>query len=214
MIDKCKLVIAAGAFRSGSTWLFNAIRLVLNEKSNNIYACWVGDYDASKALNCEYVLVKIHSKSEEWCNSAGRIFTIHRDLRDVARSAIDFVGAQTFEEVMPLIRGAAKDHDFWQEFCHADYDFQSISTSSEYIVKDIATNLDIDLSQEKVSFISDRLKNLKEPVDSNNYDPVTLLHPKHRFDGMSSTWSRRITAEQSDLIMKEFSSWMNARGYR
>lgn len=212
--DVQKIIIAAGAFRSGSTWLFNAIRFALIEGKKDCYSCWVDDFDAEKANKTDYVLIKIHQPSEEWRKKAWRIFTIHRDLRDVARSAIDFLSIKNTDDVLQCVGVAARDHAFWKQHCDRDYRYDQIAGFSSQIIRDIASSLDLALNNSQVLRINSQLSGMKEPTETDRYDPVTLLHPTHKFGGQNSSWSNRLSDDQTALIMNEFAAWMEDRGYK
>lgn len=56
------VVLIAGMPRSGSTWAFNAARLILNIQYKKVHAVWCDDFidtDQSEAQ-----LIKIHNPSE------------------------------------------------------------------------------------------------------------------------------------------------------
>ena len=65
-----RLILSAGMPRSGSTWLYNAVRLLINSSfglKNNFSCGWIGDWnDIPKK---DVMLIKIHDFDEQIVNN-------------------------------------------------------------------------------------------------------------------------------------------------
>ena len=77
------LILSAGMPRSGSTWLYNVIRLLISnspQSVENFISGWVNDfdnvYDLKKASYDKYILIKIHNYDEALVNQADYIFIL------------------------------------------------------------------------------------------------------------------------------------------
>lgn len=105
------LVLSAGMPRSGSTWLYNALRLMLAQRfaSPGALACaWVGDIDRlpAEAL-CR--LVKLHEWDGALAGQADFVVWSYRDLRDaMASQHRKFGGALSLQFADYLVRQDAR----------------------------------------------------------------------------------------------------------
>ena len=84
---KSKLIIAAGFYRSGSTWQFNALRVIceLHFGKDNVYSCFSDHYSPETRAEPIHI-VKIHKWNEELARQADLVFTTHRNMEDVKGS--------------------------------------------------------------------------------------------------------------------------------
>lgn len=75
-----KLIICAGRSRSGSTLLYNLIRITIEEVlgDNNVYSTVYRNYDKNNNRPCH--VVKTHGHSNYLFNNAAYIFSCERDL--------------------------------------------------------------------------------------------------------------------------------------
>ena len=80
-----KLIVTAGMPRSGSTWLYNAVRLLLEYTGKlDIGAGWISDFNSFK--NHDVVILKIHYFKPVIANNATMILYSYRDIRDALAS--------------------------------------------------------------------------------------------------------------------------------
>lgn len=75
----------------GSTWLFNAVRLLFKHAKCPLDSYWMHNITDAKlkarGLGKSNLLIKTHHWSEDWnTESATHIFLTHRDLKDVIAS--------------------------------------------------------------------------------------------------------------------------------
>ena len=80
------IYVCAGMYRSGSTWLHNAVRLILARAgAPGLAAGWIANKDF--LLTHETSVVKVHAFEEDLAGREGAIvLTSHRDLRDIMAS--------------------------------------------------------------------------------------------------------------------------------
>lgn len=208
-----KLIVAAGSIRSGSTWLYNAIRLVLLAGNRTVVGCWIDDIVKHEIGSHDFILVKTHEPNETLRNQAWRIFTSHRDLRDVARSSRDFLGTDTLGDLTAYVSVPVAHHDYWVK--HADYDmrYEQMIKDEACVVHHIAEKLSIEISMDQKKDIVDQIAKLPEPNNADSYDESTLLHPRHRFDGAAGGWMSALTEGQVETIKNKFGWWMDKYGY-
>eukprot|EP00887_Chlorella_sp_A99_P006454 scaffold3.g6454.t1 len=83
-----QLIVTAGPERSGSTWLYNAVRLLFQHARKPLDAYWLKrvtdaalDARGAGCPGAPHVLVKTHAWSEAWdLRRATHVFVTHRDL--------------------------------------------------------------------------------------------------------------------------------------
>ena len=86
--DGTLLVVSCGLMRSGSTWQFNALRLLLRHLGIAVqFGAGNAREKLSKGTN---LLMKIHNYNQWLSDRADYIFTCHRDLRDACASLTRF----------------------------------------------------------------------------------------------------------------------------
>ena len=83
-----KIILSAGMPRSGSTWLYNAARLLLISSSsvgNNLSSGWIEDLGTLSKK--EVMLIKIHDLPKFLSKKSQIILYSYRDLRDALASS-------------------------------------------------------------------------------------------------------------------------------
>jgi hypothetical protein len=208
-----KLIVAAGSIRSGSTWLYNAIRLILLARNRTVIGCWIDDLAKQEIGSYDFVLVKTHEPNEFLRNQAWRVFTSHRDLRDVARSSRDFLGIDTQEDLTAYVSAPIAHHDYWVKYADYDMKYEQMIMDAGFVVQHIAEKLSIKISKDQEKDIVQQLANLPEPNNADSYDKSTLLHPRHRFEGAVGGWVGSLTECQVEAINNKFGWWMEKYGY-
>lgn len=82
-----KLILVAGPSQSGSTLLFNMIRLILEQAGHRVDSCWHTQHAAGKFdKEAEYVVVKCHFYDHDLASASSAVFLPVRDFRDSAVS--------------------------------------------------------------------------------------------------------------------------------
>ena len=208
-----KLVLAAGMYRSASTWLYNAVRLILEATNPNIYAFWIDDFDPERAARSDIFIVKLHDPNEELAFYAWRILTTHRDLRDVARSGRDMGLADSTESMVELLGRCVRNDDFWSARAHFDAAYEDIVSNPGAVVRKVGFTVGRPIQRSMEALIVNKLSSLQTPANAITYDKVTLIHPRHRFDGRSGSWRDTIDADTVARIEGEFGWWLKAHSY-
>jgi len=116
MTRSSALVVAAGMPRSGSTWLFNVLRCVLQQHCppHTLTCGWHADLDL--VTRTAYTLVKAHNVDDVPLAEATHVFYSYRDVRDSVASAV-----RRFKISDPLLfaRGTIAQDELWRS--SADY---------------------------------------------------------------------------------------------
>ncbi len=177
------VVAAVGVPRSGSTWVYNAARLLCEKAGLSCYAEWCEDYEPASHVDYDIHLVKLHRK-EDFTFPAHRVLSTRRDLVERLASLVRMGWLK--EDPVSLRRAA--DHqaelaEYWAELTDNETQYSDILERPEKAVKDIAQSIDIACSDELASDIAHQLAKLPTPTKPDNqrgHDSRTLLHPQHR----------------------------------
>lgn len=177
------VVVAAGVPRSGSTWVYNAARLLCDKAGLRCYAEWCEDYRPGNHADYDIHLVKLHNV-EQFSFPAHRVLTTRRDLVERLASLVRMGWLK--EDPASLQRAAdrqAELTEYWAERTDNETEYSDILAQPEKAVKDIARAMDIPCPDETAADIARQLAKLPVPSKTDNprdHDSQTLLHPNHR----------------------------------
>lgn len=186
------ILTAAGMPRSASTWLYNAIRLLIDRQpniENDFSYGWIGDWN--KIPKKRLMLLKIHSFDQNLVNASSVIFYSYRDVRDaIAAQQRKFGGIASIEWADQYI----EQHEKWVEVANITLKYESMLTSKEGFIIDIAHTLSKNkiishyanngiLAPENVVNDIEKLKYESEGSSNNFYNEVNLFHKDHITDG-------------------------------
>ena len=189
-------IACAGIYRSGSTWLFNACRL----------------------LSCpDDEVVKLHAPDD---GEFDLVLTSHRDLRRVAASLWRMYGGQeygndptyTWDHMWHELSECVRFHGFWSKHPKLVLDLKF-----EWFVENKSKAFD--LVREAVGTTSDRneawaqLQCLGLPDRKIEVDPTTQLHWNHVTSSNPLSLDP-LTIPEANAIHDKFAEWQRARGYR
>ena len=177
-----KRILITGMYRSGSTWQFNAVRLLLEELTlESINACFISDYKPDPLTSVE--LIKLHKFDQELAESADLVIHSIRDIDEV-RKSMERVGMVITEDRMIE---HLEDSEKWEKIAnHCSYEIASNKIARihcfetiEYLINKHIVPITYDGAELKRIF--DMVEAIKAPESGNwdNYDKVTLLHPNH-----------------------------------
>ncbi|PRW45481.1 arginine--tRNA chloroplastic mitochondrial-like isoform X2 isoform B [Chlorella sorokiniana] len=184
-----QVVIAAGPERSGSTFLYNALRLLFQHARQPCDAYYLKcitdaalDERGVGQPGAPHVLVKTHGWSEHWdLSRATHIFVTHRDLAQVLASYHRLGWAWEVPEEY------VRHHVIWQRHAELDVAFEDIAARPLWALQQLADRLGLQVDCAAVLHDLDIL-----PVPKHWMDPVTQLWPAHISPAF---WEQRAAAE-------------------
>ncbi|HQF31086.1 MAG TPA: hypothetical protein PLJ34_06540 [Hyphomicrobiales bacterium] len=178
MVDrKPVIIVAAGMPRSGSTWLFNAARLLLEAAGKPAHAAWVEDYDPADPAG--HHLVKVHFESHLTFEPDVTL-TTWRPFEECLASLVRMRWLDTDAEAIRSRYRHQKDvYDHWAARTDCEIDFADIVGAPEAAIAGIAEALAVPADAAARRRIAAALAALAAP-ESGPYDKTTLLHPGHR----------------------------------
>ncbi len=209
------IYLCAGLCRSGSTWQYNAVRLILQKSSTpDLVSGWIAEKES--LLSHQNVVIKIHSYDESLAAKADVILTSHRDLRDVAASLYRKFNVEFSLETM---REKFRDYVLWAKVANHDLHYENLLTDRMRELKNTAAALGLSsaaLAQLPYEKILQELEG--EQFDESRstslgHDAVNLLHNGHITDGRHGSWKNCVPPEIVSAIEQEFADWMISKGY-
>lgn len=212
-----KLFLSAGIPRSGSTWLFNAMRLLLLGVAPDLESGWVDDEDLIRSQKTR--LIKLHHPDPQLIHKADFVAISHRDLRDILCS-LESVGWIT--DIRPMeywARTVRRQHEVWAQFANIDLAYEDIISSPD----DVLVRLDRAIRQrsgmpessaETLTTIASELQTLRQSASKSEHDPITLLHWNHQTDGRSGRWRSQLDPHVAQQVWATHREWLEAQGYK
>ena len=189
-LGSVKTVLAAGMYRSGSTWQFNVARLILEDSGVDYWAGWIGDLDPAEPARIR--LIKVHSPQQA-PPTADLVLTTWRPLADCLRSRVRMGWlASTREAVREAFRDQQSIYNIWHSRSDLETDYYDITHNPLVEISRIDARLTAVLNlpndASRAHRIYARLNELVDPIlaqsnadaTSDRYDRTTLLHPGHR----------------------------------
>lgn len=197
-----RLVFSSGMPRSGSTLLFNIVRLVMTDQyGGDLSIGWVEDL--KKIHKGRAYLIKTHGCDMFDRMRADKIFYSFRDLRDVMVSRWRKFNR---EPSMDIARYYIRQYEFARK--HADLLFKyedfvhNVPVTIEMVSKILKHQVDVEAVQKKMP-------------DMNRATAYgsTLMHPAHATGTEKNEWKVVLPIEFQKRIQKEFSTWFEKNGY-
>lgn len=201
-------IVCAGCPRSGSTWLYNVVRLLLAKSGASVYGAWVEDYDSARQEDIH--VVKVHFPHQvtfdvDYC------LTSRRDLRGVANSLVRIGWLKPDEAAISnRLRDYISNHAHWTEAADYELAYEQISTEPKAIIQALAKNFGVEILEDHVADVLADILQMAPPKQGEPYDQVTLLHPRHI--GEQKEWGQ-ITDEGLRKIQEEFLDWQRKHDY-
>lgn len=183
-----KLIVAAGMYRTGSTFQFNVLRLILEELhgEENIYKCFGWEYN--KGNKKPIHLVKIHQLEQSLYDNADIVFTSIRSFEGIYGSMIRNRKFHIQNGTRSVLGNAQepwnlkrnlKNFEKWKEKAAYVQEFESIQDDKKQIISDCYEILSDGDKPTKtiVNRIYRKLVAIKPP--EKGIDETTLFYEGH-----------------------------------
>lgn len=177
------VVAAAGVPRSGSTWVFNAVRLLCSQAGLSCHAEWCEDYQPSDHADCAVHLVKLHNP-DQLSFPVHKILTTRRDLVERLASLLRMGWVKEDPaSLRKAANGQANLEEYWARRSDNETWYGDILEQPEQALQTIAGVLDIPCDDTTAKTIAEQLRTLPSKSLKQNkhgHDAKTLLHPNHQ----------------------------------
>ena len=199
-------------YRSGSTWQYNAARLI----AGSGHRC--GTFEGKKSLKEEFrelmetenFVLKTHPFVDDIFTESSVIdvvvLTSYRDLRDVAASMKRKFG--TCAPYNEMLREIVVWHQKWAKVSAYNMRYEDMMSDPVSEVKKISDSMRVWVDAEA---INKHIGGFKEPL--LGVDPVTQLHAGHKTDGKPGSYAGTLGQENIRDIEAEFGGWFVEHGY-
>jgi len=234
--DYSKLIIIAGLPRSGSTLLFNIVRLILEQTDSGTNLGYIDPKEVetfltlyeNRPISC---LIKVHEWNplfQKYLTGGARVIFSYRDIRDSAVSALHKGFIEDGKtEILNFIRSNMKMSQLWehaQNLLEVKYEVMAFNVSK--LVEVVGDFIPIVLSPEKIRCIANSVdydaalkssKNLDNIVSLRNgrtvFDAETQLHKDHLAGGKVGKYVDVFPRELTREIEKISYYWIKSHGY-
>lgn len=172
-------VVAAGMVRSGSTWQYNCLRIIMEQAGLNPVCYWVQDYKGQGGN----VLIKTHEIKPDIV-SRSIIFTAIRDAKGIKES-MKRRGEYLAKNPDSRFNGTANPNRYnryhrwyrwWAQHAFYIQKYQELKTNPEKVVNDHIKVLGL-TGKVDPKKVLEELNNTKPP--ETGHDPKTMLHAGH-----------------------------------
>ena len=201
-----KIVLANGMPRSGSTWLYNAARHILNQvvsKNDFVYG-WHSDIKSRKKVT----LLKVHGINQKLLNESSIVLYSYRDIRDVLASRFRM---WEMPPTMGVVHNLIYESRFFDD--RADYimKYEDFIEDQRKIVEELDSVLDAHSNIDKVMELLSKDK--KPASDGKSYNKEELYHTGHVTNGKHMSFEDAVP----DSIIKKteelYGQWFIDHGY-
>jgi hypothetical protein len=208
-----RLVLSAGIPRSGSTWLYNAVRLLLSAGGHEgLEAAWIEDYDPESPAALH--LVKLHEPAPALLEKSSLVLTSRRDLRDIACSVRRMDWAKSDEDLLAFLEGVVAQHLYWAAAAAHETVYEAMVADRLAEMARIAKALGLSPDQQVLGEVAQHIDRLEhDPGSGDTYDKLSLLHHAHRGGGGVSAYPKELSADLARRIEDQFGDWLSAQGY-
>jgi len=165
-------IVIGTFYRTGSTWLFNAVRLSCIEAGLSVKVSGnmnLEDFDEDVCIH------KIHLHSAEMERAADHVFTIERDLSDADASFLRAFGNPCDPAHRKKSLRAAM---LWRKAAMHPFHFDDIKQNPMRILTGISIELGLKFGSQDLISVHSKLKALKPPTDKTQ-DPESLYFSRH-----------------------------------
>ncbi|HMB75662.1 MAG TPA: hypothetical protein VKN76_04645 [Kiloniellaceae bacterium] len=207
-----RLILSAGISRSGSTWLYNAARLLLESGGSTVAGAWIEDHNDADPADTH--LVKLHDPNAALAEKADLVLTSRRDLRDIAASIRRMKWAESEAELLAFLDAVVAQHAFWSPRAGHEMVYEAMIADGDAALAKIARVLGLATTAAERGAILAEIDSLRhDPQAAAAYDKVSLLHHGHRGEGAAAGDRQALPSGLIARIEQRFGSWLSAAGY-
>lgn len=172
-------IIVAGIYRSGSTWLFNAVRLLMLSEGHTVNSKFFA-YPLEDNFDKDCNIIKVHYYYPELFQKADIVITSYRNYKDIIKS----MKAQNEKGLDPQFANAGNWQDLdefigwllrWNMKSRYMMEFDDLINNKRKVVEDL--HIALKLTKASVEDVLEQLQNMKPP--KVGLDKETLLTSTH-----------------------------------
>ncbi len=206
------LILAAGMPRSGSTWLYNAARLLILSSPSMAqqFSCgWIGDW--KHIPKNKYMLIKVHDYDDNLAHEAACVLYSYRDVRDAIASCFRKFGQ------MPSLETAdhfIDEHERWTKVANYSMRYELMLQHKEDVVSQLIRILKLDnVDRRQIVFDLEKLSYNQPGPKNEIYHLSNLYHRRHITDGRHGSWKGLLDNNLIKQIETNHRDWFEKYGY-
>lgn len=198
---------SAGMPRSGSTLLFNILKLILENKyGEKLSFGWVDDVKTIR--KGDIYLIKTHGLTKMDIYRASDTFYTFRDIRDVLVSRYRMFNK---EPEMGIVKYYIDQDIFAKKHASMVFKYDTLVNEQRDSIIQIASRLNVQVNPDNI------LTQLPDPANKNGnedyHSPDTLLHKNHVTGTKRGEWQHILPQKLINQIHSEFGWWFKENGY-
>lgn len=225
-LSESRLIICAGPERSGSTWLYNAVRLLHLKAKVPCDSYWIACLTEESlrerlaARPSAVVCVKTHEWHPDYevcLNRDALVILTHRDLRGVCASY------RRVKWAVGISDAYVEEHMQWRQRCTLDLGYEDIVRNGEQVLQRLLEQLGLSLDIADISLVNQELLGLKRSHAGNAVCQVTKLWPDHvsnearRLQGQASAVGEELNAlkdpDYEQVLNSRYRKFQELYGY-
>lgn len=205
-------LVIAGIPRSGSTRLFNIIRLGMlqNFNKDQINSGWVRAFTHKDGC---HNIIKVHDYDPLWVDYGKHIFTTKRDVRYIASSAYEHKPYDVFkrpDQLVNSMRNVLEKYRTWNEVSDYELVYEDFPDHKERIVAEIFEVIGLPVDVNK---LLDDLSQIGNSKNHFNEDGESLMHIQHFSPNTGLHYTQRLPSDFVAAINEAFMPWLIENGY-
>ena len=203
-------VLSLGMSKSGSTVLYNIIRLIWSHKfgDNEVYGCYYPEYKKEKFA--KYNVVKCHNMIPLFKSEGRFIFDSVRDIRDIAAS--HRLRGKSIEQIYKKLQRIAKRYNKVSKRTMYTMIYTNMMNDCKQEIVNVSKKLNIQLTNDDIDIIHKNLmstdfhtsggeNNIKHNFKHND---LTLFHKNHIINGGNNYYKEVLDDEMIKNIESDY----------
>ena len=140
-----KVILIAGPSQSGSTLLFNMVRILLEDEGYTVDSCWHSLYTKGEFdKNIDYLIVKCHFYDEALHRASDMVFLPLRDFRDSAVSCHKrYSNLNTQDDYVSFLLQNIGQFESWKPHATYVFKYESYMAQKQVSLVKVAAKLGI-----------------------------------------------------------------------
>ena len=203
------MYLCAGMSRSGSTWLYNVVRLLTEQHYDPVHVGYVTSFQADWRANFEAAVIKVHDKTPKLVEGSV-IFTCYRDLRDVAASLMlkKWVNASN---VIGALHSAVEGYEYYRPLSTFEFEYRLLIGEPVSLIESIAEVMGLWCEPQAIARAVQDMEHSK--YSSATYDSTNLLHHQHFTKRVPGYYKEVLSPKLIEQIEDTFGPWLKEKGY-
>jgi len=196
--------------RSGSTWLFNAVRYCYLNAGYRTYSDYAKKYQAS--VPADVHVLKIHPFNRKYYEQADHIFTTVRDLRDIVASMVRFKLTRDRPKDVAHCTERLINRDYapWAPYTNLEIRYEEMIRDRPGTVARLLQVLGLpDVDPVEVHRDVEKLTKRALP----DLDRTTQIWPHHLTDGRMGSYVETLSPQLIEIVENIGGSWLTEHGY-